>query len=224
MASRILIVDDETNIVNLLKDYFEYNGYETITATGGLEALKKAQQQPDLILLDVNMPDCDGLSVCKSIRSFVSCPIIFLTAKIEDNDKIAGFAAGGDDYVVKPFSIDELGARVAAHLRREQRQRASGKVWFDRDFAIDYLERCVYAGGKPLSLAKKEFDIVELLSQNAGQIFDKERIYEAVWGLDSEGDNSVVAEHIRRIRLKLAAANARPYIETVWGVGYKWVR
>lgn len=224
MPDRILIVDDEADIVHLLKDYFLLGGYETLTAENGLEALKKAQLQPDLILLDVNMPDCDGLSVCRNIRGFVSCPILFLTAKIEDSDKIAGFAAGGDDYIVKPFSLDELGARVAAHLRRERRQKSAGRVWFDRDFAIDYLERCAYVRGEPLALARKEFDIVELLSQHAGQTFDKERIYEAVWGLEGEGDSSVVAEHIRRVRARFSAAGARAYIETVWGVGYKWAR
>ncbi|WP_395028575.1 response regulator transcription factor, partial [Robinsoniella sp.] len=108
MEHTILIVDDEIDIVNMLGDYFEFNGYQVITAFSGMEALQKAEKGPDLILLDVNMPDMDGLAVCRSIRDFVSCPILFLTAKIEDGDKIKGFRAGGDDYIVKPFSIDEL--------------------------------------------------------------------------------------------------------------------
>ena len=220
----ILIVDDETDIVSMLKDYFEFNGYYTITATNGLEAIKKAEKQPDIILLDVNMPDIDGIEVCTRIRDFVSCPILFLTARIEDSDKIKGFGAGADDYIIKPFSIDELGARVTAHLRRERRQRESAKVHFDDKLVIDYTERSLYYNGKRVTLAKKEFDIIELLSQHTGQIFSKDRIYEHIWDYDSEGDSSVVAEHIRRIRSKFATENMKPYIETVWGCGYKWIK
>lgn len=224
MRERILVADDEADIVDMLKDYFEYNGYEVLTAGNGLEAVKKAEQQPDLILLDINMPNLDGLQVCSRIRDFVSCPILFLTARIEDSDKIKGFGIGGDDYIVKPFSIDELGARVSAHLRRQRRQRDLAKVRFDDRLTIDYSERSLYYDGTMLSLVKKEFDIIELLSQHPGQVFSKERIYELVWDYDSEGDSSVVAEHIRRIRAKFSAAGMKSYIETVWGVGYKWIK
>lgn len=224
MAETILIVDDEKDIVDMLKDYFQYNGYSVLTAGGGAEAVEKAGKNPDLILLDINMPQMDGLEVCAQIRNFVACPILFLTARIEDSDKIKGFGIGGDDYIVKPFSLDELGARVSAHLRREQRQRTAHEVKFGPDLAIDYLARCLYVKGEALPLAKKEFDIIELLSQNAGQVFDKERIYERVWGYDSEGDSSVVAEHIRRIRMKLGRAGLDACVETVWGVGYKWAK
>lgn len=224
MKDTILIADDEADIVDMLKDYFEYNDYKVLTAGGGREALKMAEKQPDLILLDINMPDMDGLAVCSAIGNFVSCPILFLTARVEDSDKIQGFGMGGDDYIVKPFSLNELGARVTAHLRREKRQRETPKIRLDKSLAIDYSERCVYFEGSPLSFAKKEFDIIELLSLHAGQVFDKERIYERIWGYDSAGDSSVVAEHIRRIRSKLSAAGAAAYIETVWGVGYKWVK
>ncbi|MDE5588375.1 MAG: response regulator transcription factor [Acetatifactor sp.] len=224
MRDKILIVDDEPDIVSMLRDYFEYNGYEVTTAVNGPEAVKKAEKQPDIILLDINMPGMDGLEVCSRIRDFVACPILFLTARIEDSDKIRGFGIGADDYIVKPFSIDELGARVSAHLRRERRQRESAKVRFDDKLAIDYTERCLYYDGEIIPLAKKEFDIIELLSQHIGQVFSKERIYELVWDYDSDGDSSVVAEHIRRIRAKLAAAGMKTYIETVWGVGYKWAK
>ena len=222
MEETVLIVDDEKDIREMLADYFLYNGYRVLTASGGREAVEKSAQNPDIILLDINMPDLDGLSVCAQIRRFVSCPILFLTARVEDSDKIKGFGIGGDDYIVKPFSVEELGARVAAHLRREKRQRTSAQVKFGDGFAVDYLERAAYFEGKALPLAKKEFDILELLSQNAGQVFDKERIYERVWGYDSEGDSSVVAEHIRRLRSRLAGAGAPPFVETVWGVGYRW--
>ena len=224
MRDKILVVDDEKDIVSMLRDYFEINGYDVMTALSGVEAIKKAEKEPDLILLDINMPDIDGMEVCARIRDFVSCPILFLTARIDNTDKIKGFGIGADDYIIKPFSIDELGARVAAHLRRERRQRETPKVRFDDKLAIDYTDRSLYYDGQLVSLAKKEFDIVELLSQHIGQIFSKERIYELVWDYDSDGDSSVVAEHIRRIRSKFSAANMKPYIETVWGVGYKWVR
>ncbi|MCM1022577.1 MAG: response regulator transcription factor [Prevotella sp.] len=223
---RILVADDEPDIAAMLRDYFEMNGCEVITALNGSEAIEKSAQNPDIILLDVNMPGADGLTVCRTVREYVSCPIIFLTARVEDSDKIAGFAAGGDDYVVKPFSIDELGARTAAHIRRDRRA-ASGadnvNVRFFGSLAVDYSAKTVTAAGRALEFPKKEFEIIELLSVNAGQVFDKERIYERIWGYDAEGDSSVVAEHIRRIRAKLSAAG-ESRIETVWGMGYKWVK
>lgn len=221
---KIMIIDDEVEILRMLERYFTLNDYEVITADGGQAALQTLKQQPDIILLDINMPDLDGLSLCKHIRDFVSCPILFLSANIEDRDKIKGFSAGGDDYIVKPFSVDELGARVAAHLRRENRSKAKTQVLFDNFFVIDYAQRAVYCKNEEIPLLKKEFDIIEVLSQNPGQVFDKERLYEAAWGLDGLGNNSVVAEHIRKIRAKFAAAGARQYIETVWGVGYKWIK
>lgn len=224
MTQTIMIIDDEMEILDMLKRYFSLEGYDVITAAGGKEALQKLAKQPDIILLDINLPDIDGLSLCKSIRDFVSCPILFLTANVEDSYKIKDFGAGGDDYIVKPFSIDELGARVSAHLRRENRSKIKSCVLFDEQLAIDYLERAVYWNGQKIPLLKKEFDILEVLSQNSGQVFDKERLYEAAWGLDGFGNNSVVAEHVRKIRAKFAAVGAKQYIETVWGVGYKWVK
>jgi Response regulators consisting of a CheY-like receiver domain and a winged-helix DNA-binding domain len=224
MRDTILIVDDEADIVSTLEDYFLYNDYNIMTAANGREAIEKAGKQPDLILLDINMPDVDGLEVCARIRDFVSCPILFLTARVEDSDKVKGFGMGGDDYIVKPFSLDELGARVAAHLRRERRRGETPKVRFDDKLAIDYTERRLYYDSEEILLAKKEYDIIELLSGHPGQIFSKERIYELVWGYDREGDSSVVAEHIRRIRKKFVAVGAKSYVETVWGVGYKWAK
>lgn len=224
MQQKVMIIDDEVEILSMLKRYFSLNEYDVITAAGGREALQKMSLQPDIILLDINMPDLDGLSLCKNIRDFVSCPILFLTANIEDSDKIKGFSAGGDDYIVKPFSIDELGARVSAHLRRENRCKVKTQVLFDNFFVIDYAQRTVYFKNEEIPLLKKEFDIIEVLSQNPGQVFDKERLYETAWGLDGLGNNTVVAEHIRKIRAKFASAGAKQYIETVWGVGYKWVK
>lgn len=219
---KILIVDDEKGVAGLLKDYFSMSGYETIVAYDGREAIEKVSAKPDLILLDVDMPDMDGLTVCEKIRDYVNCPILFLTAKIEESDKIKGFAVGGDDYIIKPFSIDELGARVAAHLRRQYRNQVKSNVRFYGKLAIDYSAKTIAADNEMLTFAKKEFEIIELLALNAGQIFDKERIYEKLWGYDAEGDSSVVAEHIRRIRAKLKAVDEEYHIQTVWGMGYKW--
>lgn len=224
MSYKLLIADDETDIVNMLSDFFRGKGYTVLTAANGPEAISKSEKQPDIILLDVNMPGMNGLEVCRRIRDYVSCPIIFLTARIEDTDKVKGFYAGGDDYIVKPFSLLELEARVRAHLRREARHSFEAQIKFSGDLTIDYSERCLFFAGKRIGLAKKEFDIVELLSQNPGQVFDKERIYERVWGYDSEGDSSVIAEHIRRIRTRLSAFTEKAYIETVWGCGYKWIK
>lgn len=224
MSTKILIADDEADIVSMLRSFFESKNYFVLSAKNGTEALKQVEQKPDIILLDINMPELDGLKVCERIRDYVSCPILFLTARIEDTDKVKGFSVGGDDYIVKPFSLIELEARITAHLRREARHSFEAQIKFSGDLTIDYSERCLFFDGKRVGLAKKEFDIVELLSQNPGQVFDKERIYEKIWGYDSEGDCSVVAEHIRRIRSKISDYTDKSYIETVWGCGYKWVK
>lgn len=224
MNTKILIADDEKDIVSMLGSFFETRGFTVLPALSGTQALKQVEKHPDIILLDINMPDLDGLEVCRRIRDHVSCPILFLTARIEDTDKVSGFAVGGDDYIVKPFSLIELEARVKAHLRRDARHGFEARIRFSGDLTIDYSQRCLYFKDQRLGLAKKEFNIVELLSQNPGQVFDKERIYERIWGYDSEGDSSVVAEHIRRIRAKIALYTDRVYIETVWGCGYKWIK
>jgi len=221
-VNKILLVDDEKGIVALMRKYFEMAGYKVFTAYGGNEAIQKAALQPDIILLDINMPEMDGLTVCQRIREHISCPILFLTARIETNDKMKGFDVGADDYIVTPFDLDELGARVAAHLRREIRRQEQTELRFFNNMTIDYSKREVMIGGQSVALSKKEFDIVELLSLNAGQVFDRERIYDAVWGLEGDGSSDTIMEHIRKIRAKLAALSMHPYIETVWGVGYKW--
>lgn len=250
---RLLVVDDEVDIANMLAEYFRMEGYEVVCANSGAEALAAASAgaAPDIMLLDVNMPGMDGFEVCRRVREHLSCPIIFLTARIEDVDQLDGFAAGADDYVMKPFSLEVLGRRVAAHMAREGRVRErENAVRFFQELTIDYGRRTVEvrpgAGGPgngaaeraagPLTagddapsrtyvdLTKLEFDIVALLSKRSGQVFDRDAIYERVWGWDAAGDPSQVREHVRRIRNKLAAAGvAEDPIETVWGVGYKWV-
>ncbi len=221
MKSKLLIVDDEPGIVEMMQSYFA-SSYTVLTAYTGAEALQKVTAAPDLILLDINMPDMDGLEVCRKIRAYITCPILFLTARIESADKITGFGAGADDYIAKPFDLEELGARVAAHLRREQRRQNSAAVRFFGAISVDYSAREVVIDGEKIPFSRREFDILELLSLNAGQIFDRERIYETVWGLEGDGNSDTVMEHIRKIRAKFGAYTQEQYIETVWGCGYKW--
>ena len=208
MEQKLLIIDDEEGILWLLRDYFEIQGYQVLTAGTGEEAVKLAlSQAPDLILLDISLPDIDGLEVCRRIREKVNCPILFLTAKVEEQDRINGFLMGGDDYILKPFSIEELGARVMAHLRRERRSTGHRELEEEKEeqLFISYSQRQIQYHNKPVRLTKTEFDIVELLSMNPGQVFSREQIYERVRGIDGEGDNSIIMEHIRRIRNKLSA-------------------
>ncbi|KXG76296.1 response regulator transcription factor [Thermotalea metallivorans] len=224
MGEKILIADDEKDILSFLKDSLLEENYVVMEASNGEEAIQKAKSQPDLILLDIMMPHKDGLEVCREIRNMVHCPIIFLTAKETEQDKIQGFAAGGDDFVTKPFSIIELKARIKAHLRREKRKASQGKsrLIFD-DLIIDLTEKTVYCKNQPVLFTKKEFHIIELLSMHCGQVFSKEQIYEKIWGYDAVGDASGIAEHIKKIRQKLTAAGVvKNHIATVWGVGYRW--
>ena len=178
MQATILIAEDEEDILVMLRSFLEIRGYRVLTAPDGQTALRLTEEQPDLILLDISMPGVDGLEVCRRIRDYVSCPILFLTARVEESDRVAGFAAGGDDYILKPFSLAELEARIQAHLRREARHGTAAKVRFFEDITIDYSDRSLSVAGQRVDLARKEFAIVELLSRNPGQIFDRERIYE----------------------------------------------
>ena len=222
MAYRILIVDDEIEVVAMLQSFLQRNGYQALCAFDGAEAISKAAEQPDLILLDINMPQMDGIEVCKAIREVVSCPILFLTARDQDADKIEGFAAGGGDYSVKPFSLAELGARIEAHLRRDRRSKDIQRKVFG-DITIDYSAREVFVRGEKLHFNRKDFDIIQLLSLNRGQTFDRAKIYDRVWGIDGDGDDIVIMEHIRKIRLEFAKTGCESCIKTVWGIGYKWI-
>ena len=226
MRHNVLIVDDEQLIRQGLWARIEYLGIdvdEVFEADNGLMALEIQDAHPiDLVITDICMPDMDGLTVCQKVRDYITCPILFLTARIESSDKIIGFQAGADDYIVKPFDLDELGARIAAHLRREQRRQSNSAVRFFGELALDYSARTATINSQSIPLSKREFEIVELLSLNAGQVFDRERIYELVWGLDGDGNSDTIMEHIRKIRAKFAAHTLHNYIETVWGCGYRW--
>lgn len=222
--NKLLIVDDDRDLLKMLKNYFEIKKYMVTTAENGAEALKKIESSPDLILLDVNMPQIDGMEVCRRIRDKVSCPILFLTAKVEEQDRVNGLLSGGDDYILKPFSLKELDARITAHLRREEREKAKKAYKFYGDLTIDYTARKVQIGENDLELTKLEYGIIEFLSMNPGQVFDKERIYEKVCGYDAEGGSRVITEIIRRIRKKFGERTETEYIETVWGMGYRWIK
>lgn len=226
--ARVLIMDDERELVLLLKDELERRGHEVLVAHDGMEGMKLAESQPDLILLDIMMPKLDGFEVCRRIREEVRCPILFLSAKQSERDRVKGLMIGGDDYIVKPFALRELLARVEAHLRREARSRShtggtgSGKMVFG-PLEIRMNERQVVLRGQAVHLTRREYDIVEWLALHAGQVFSREQIYENIWGYDAEGDSSTIVEHIKNIRSKLAAIDdSVEFIQTVWGIGYKW--
>ena len=222
MKYKLLMVDDDVQLLKMLSQYFQIKGYEILTAKDGKEALEKAAKGPDQILLDVNMPRMDGLEVCRRIRDKVSCPILFLTARVEEEDRVGGLLSGGDDYIVKPFSLRELEASITAHLKREERHQSRTEYRFKGDCLVDYAARTVQIGEQYLELARLEYEIVEFLSMHPGQVFDRERIYERVCGLDGEGDSRVITELVRRIRKKMGACTEQEYIETVWGMGYRW--
>lgn len=224
MRYKILIVDDDIDLLKMLQNYFEIKGYIVILAENGAEALKKVAVQPDIILLDINMPQIDGIEVCRRIRDNIPCPIIFLTAKVEEQDRVNGLLSGGDDYILKPFSLKELDARIIAHLKREERIHRKTQQRFCGDLVIDYTHKNVQIKGQTIDFTKLEYIIVEFLSMNPGIVFDKERIYEKINGYEGEGDSRVVTELIRRIRQKIKICTEDEHIETVWGMGYKWIK
>jgi len=225
--SKILIIDDEIDLVNLLKDSLENRGHTVLTAFDGEEGIRKAKEQPDIIILDIMMPGIDGYEVIRRIRDAIFCPIIFLSAKQSETDMIKGLALGGDDYLTKPFSLNELLARIDAHLRREKRtifNNNSGKkvfINFGR-LSVDLKSKQAKINDNIISLTKREFEILELLIMHPGQVFSKEQIYEKVWGYDAEGDSSTVTEHVKKIRAKIAEFDDTEYISTVWGIGYSF--
>ncbi len=222
MQYKVLIIDDDRELLKMLKEFFEIRKYDVATAGDGQEALNMIRTEPDIILLDVNMPGLDGVEVCRRIRDHVSCPILFLTARAEEQDRVNGLLSGGDDYILKPFSLKELEARIVAHLKREERRKTKAECHFQGEFAIDYAGKTVQIAGHDLELTKLEYAIIEFLSMNPGLVFDKERIYEKVCGYDAEGDSRVITELIRRIRKKMGGLTDKEYIETVWGMGYRW--
>lgn len=224
MKHKILIIDDEEMILEMLKKCLEAEDFLVYTANSAKKALEQLSIAPDIILLDINMPEINGFELCQAIRDHITCPILFLTARVTEQDAINGFSVGGDDYITKPFHMDELLARISAHIRREKRKNTTANIKFDNELMINYNGRMVFFQDHPLDFSNKEFEIIRLLSQNAGMVFDRETIYEKLWGYDGNGDSIVIKEHIRKIRNKLTNYTNKNYIETVWGVGYKWIK
>lgn len=216
---RILVVDDDTGILELIRRALEHEGHQVDTISDSTLVQKQNLGQYQLILLDVMMPGMDGFSLCKELRQRVDCPILFLTAKSEESDLMQGLGVGGDDYITKPFGIGELRARVAAHLRRENRERKHLMEVNGVQFQLQ-ARKMLYQGTE-IPLTKSEYAICEYLALNRGQVFSKERIYEAVYGYEGEGDASAITEHVKNIRAKSKGLGLEP-IETVWGIGYRW--
>lgn len=224
MTSKILIVDDEALLVKGLKYSLEQDNYEIETAYDGKEALEKAlNNEFDLIVLDLMLPEMDGLEVCQKIRETSTVPIIMLTAKGEDMNKILGLEYGADDYLTKPFNILELKARIKAILRRSanKNSKVQDQVIQVEDFTINTLGRKVSIDGKDVNLTAKEFDLLLLLATNPGKIFTREELLEIIWGYEYFGDLRTVDVHIRRLREKIEKNSSQAeYILTKWGVGY----
>ncbi|CAM4004631.1 two-component system response regulator [Bacillus wiedmannii] len=217
---RVLVVDDESDMRQLVGMYLDNFGYEWGEAENGKEALKKLETDHyDFVVLDIMMPEMDGLSVCKEIRKTSDVPIIFLTAKGEEWNRVNGLRMGADDYIVKPFSPGELIARMEAVLRRYTKQEQQEEIQFG-PILINEKSRKIEAGGEPISLTVKEFDLLYFLCQHTGQVFSREQLLEKVWGYDYAGSTRTVDTHVKTMRLKLGESGN--YIQTVWGVGYKF--
>lgn len=221
---KILVVDDERVMVKGIKFNLENEGYQVETGSDGEEAVDKARTgQFDLIILDLMMPKIDGLQACMRIREFSNVPIIMLTAKGEDTDKIMGFECGADDYITKPFNLLELKARVRALLRRSgaAEQKKAEAVLTAGHIRLDAAARAAWRDGAPVELTAKEFDLMELLLRNPGRVYSRENLLNVVWGYEYIGDYRTVDVHVRRLREKLELDPASPeFIRTKWGVGY----
>jgi DNA-binding response OmpR family regulator len=225
-VKKILIVEDDKSIAELERDYLEIDGFSVEIALTGQDGLNKAlKQEIDLVLLDLMLPGVDGFQICKAIRTEKDIPILMVSAKKEDIDKIRGLGLGADDYIEKPFSPSELVARVKAHLSRYDRLK--GKECQNdiivRGLRIDQVSRRVYVNDQEVTITAKEFDLLKFLALHPNQVFKKEQLFERLWGLDSLGDISTVTVHIRKIREKIEIDPSNPqYIETVWGAGYRF--
>ncbi|RUS46982.1 response regulator transcription factor [Cohnella sp. AR92] len=224
---RILIIEDEVAIAELERDYFELNGMRAELAHDAPQGLEMALKDGfDLIVLDLNLPGADGLELCRQIRNKLDVPILIVSARSEEIDKIRGFGLGADDYVTKPFSPSELIARAKAHMTRYERLagRASDPEQLRiRELTIDRSARRVYVRGEEVVLTAREFDVLSFMAQHPNRVFSKEDLFERLWGLESAGDISTVAVHVRRVREKIEALPSDPqFIETVWGAGYRF--
>lgn len=226
--SRILIIEDEEAIAELEKDYLELSDFEVVIENSGEEGLKKALEENfDIFILDLMLPGMDGFEICKNIREKKNTPILMVSARKDDIDKIRGLGLGADDYITKPFSPSELVARVKAHLARYERLIGSGKQENDileiRDIKIDRSARRVWIRGEEKTFTTKEFDLLTFLASNPNKVFTKSDLFREIWEMESVGDIATVTVHIKKIREKIELNTAKPqYIETIWGVGYRF--
>lgn len=229
MEKRILIIEDDEYIADLERDYLEINGYKATILGDGKSGLKAALDEDfQLIILDLMLPEMDGFEVCRQIREKKDVPIIMVTAKKEEIDKVQGFGLGIDDYIVKPFNPSELVARVSAHIARYKRlTEKSTSTPEDTltvgDIKIDKISRRVFVSGKEVTFTHKEFDLLFFLATHQNIVYSKDALFDRIWGLDAIGETSTVTVHINRIRDKIEDDSSNPkYIETVWGVGYRF--
>ena len=226
--SRILIVEDEVAIADLEKDYLELSGFEVEIENDGTKGLERAlHEEFDLFILDLMLPGVDGFEICKKIREIKNTPILMVSAKKDDIDKIRGLGLGADDYVTKPFSPSELVARVKAHLARYERLIGSNMPQNDiieiRGIKIDKTARRVWVNGEEKQFTTKEFDLLTFLAENPIHVFTKEELFRKIWDMESIGDIATVTVHIKKIREKIEMNTNKPqYIETIWGVGYRF--
>lgn len=226
--SRILIVEDDESVAELEKDYLELSGFEVEIANHGNIGLKRAlEENYDLVILDIMLPEVDGFEICKQVRNAKNIPIMFISAKKDDIDKIRGLGLGADDYMTKPFSPSEMAARVKAHLARYERLIGSkmfeNEVIEIRGIRIDKTARRVYVNGEEKNFTTKEFDLLCFLAQNPNRVFTKEELFSEIWDMESIGDIATVTVHIKKIREKVEVNTSKPqYIETIWGVGYRF--
>ena len=225
---RILIIEDEESIAELEKDYLELSGFEVEIENDGAEGLKKALgEEFDLFILDLMRPGVDGFEICRKVREVKNTPIIMVSAKKEDIDKIRGLGLGADDYITKPFSPSEMVARVKAHLARYERLIGSSmpdnEIIEIRGLKIDKTARRVWVNGEEKNFTTKEFDLLTFLAQNPNHVYTKEELFNKIWDMESIGDIATVTVHIKKIREKIEFNTAKPqYIETIWGVGYRF--
>lgn len=226
--SKVLIVEDEVSIADLEKDYLELSGFEVETANSGDVGLSMALEKDyDLLILDLMLPVVDGFEICKQVREVKNIPIIMVSAKKDDIDKIHGLGLGADDYLTKPFSPSELVARVKAHLSRYERLIGTNiqenEIIEIRGIRIDKTARRVYVNDEEKNFTTKEFDLLTFLAQNPNRVFTKEELFSEIWDMESIGDIATVTVHIKKIREKIEFNTAKPqYIETIWGVGYRF--
>ncbi len=226
--SKILIIEDETAIADLERDYLELSGFEVQIENSGDRGLARAlEEEFDLIILDLMLPGLDGFEICRKIREKKNLPIIMVSAKKDDIDKIRGLGLGADDYMTKPFSPSELVARVKAHLARYERLVNSNVQENDivevRGIKIDKTARRVWIDGEEKNFTTKEFDLLTFLAQNPNHVFTKEELFKEIWDMESIGDIATVTVHIKKIREKIEKQSSKPqYIETIWGVGYRF--